>query len=349
MIYLLLGPEEGEKNDWLQREKERISREHPDVEISTFFGGDEDGRELSLALSQSSLFSSFRLVIVKHYENVKKTDDVAKAIAEFAKGKGVDAELIILSQDTSTTAFPKEAVDKAKNTTLKFWELDDEKKKAWIRSYSKKEGFLITNSAIDEILLSVDNNTAEMKSLVSSIINFLRISKKESNTVDIDAIEAYTTRTKGENGFTLFKAMAERNLEKSLMIANSIMLSDIRETIPAFSVLANQFRMLEACLEMKEHNMLENDILKNATYVPTSGYSKRAPTIFFKDYNTFRKAMKSYTLADARRIIIYIGEKDSEIKSASTDMTKLAFESAIYDIVVNGGARNTIKLEAMEL
>ena len=33
MNYLLLGPEEGEKNEWLKREKEKVLREHPDAAV----------------------------------------------------------------------------------------------------------------------------------------------------------------------------------------------------------------------------------------------------------------------------------------------------------------------------
>ena len=47
MNYLLLGPEEGEKNEWLKREKEKVLREHPDAEIHSFYTGDDDGAAVS--------------------------------------------------------------------------------------------------------------------------------------------------------------------------------------------------------------------------------------------------------------------------------------------------------------
>ena len=345
MIYLLLGPEEGEKSEWLNKEKERIKKEHPDVEISTFFGGDEDGSELANVLSQSSLFSSFRLVIIKHYENVKKTDAVSKVIENFALDNQEDAEWIILSSEPSTSFLARVVGEKEKNTTLKFWELDDDKKKSWIRLYAKKEGFLITNQAIDEILSSVENNTSEMKNLVSSIISFLRTGNSGRNTIDIDDIENYTTRVKGENGFTLFKAVADRNLEKSLLIVSSILLSDSRDAIPAFTVLINQFRLLEACLEMKGQNIPERDIFKNVSYVQTSASARKTVGIFFKDQDTFRRAMRNYSLFDTRAIILYASGMDSEIKSAG-DMLRITLENAIYNIIVNKGRKIEITLDA---
>ena len=67
MNYLLLGPEEGEKNDWLKREKERVLKEHPDAEIHSFYTGDDDGAAVSSVMSQPSLFSSFRTPTESRY------------------------------------------------------------------------------------------------------------------------------------------------------------------------------------------------------------------------------------------------------------------------------------------
>lgn len=349
MIYLLLGPEEGEKQEWLDREKNRLRTLYPDMEITTYFGGDEDGSELAATLSQSSLFASFRLVIFKHYENVRKTDECAKVMADFAKDAQEDAELIVLSSETNTSNFPSEVVNAAKNTTEKFWEMDEGKKKAWIRNTAKKEGFIISNAAIDEILYSVDNNTAEMKNLLSSIILFLRLNKNHDNTIDLDDIETYTTRTKGETGYTLFKAMASLDLENALLIINSILLSDIRDAIPAFTIVSNQFRLLEACLELRKKGMYEKDIFKNVTYVSTSSFARKTTGIFFKEQDTFKKAMGNYSLEDVKNIILYASRMDSEIKSASSDMTKIIFENTIYNIIVNKGKESRLSIDAMTL
>ena len=82
-VFLLLGPEEGEKAEFINREPDKIRSLYPDFEDYVFFGGDEDGGGLSSALSQSSLFSSYRFVVLKHYENVKKTDETYSSLDDF--------------------------------------------------------------------------------------------------------------------------------------------------------------------------------------------------------------------------------------------------------------------------
>ena len=251
-VFLLLGPEEGEKSEFIKREKNKILSLYPDAEDYVFFGGDEDGGGISSALSQSSLFSSYRFVVLKHYENVKKTDETYSALSDFGASPQDDCTLIVTTTETSSVNLPKSLVSVAgKENTIVFWEMFDNEKRRWIREFASKEGYRITEDAIDEILSSVDNNTQEMKNLVGSITNFLKIQKSEDNTITLETIEAYSVRTKGENGYSLFRAIGEGNLEKALLSVSSILLNDSRDIIPALSVLATSFRRLEACIIMQ--------------------------------------------------------------------------------------------------
>ena len=65
--YILLGSEEGEKIEFIRKERMKVFSSYPEAEECTFFGGDEDGEGVSTALMESSLFSSYRFVVVKHF------------------------------------------------------------------------------------------------------------------------------------------------------------------------------------------------------------------------------------------------------------------------------------------
>ncbi|MBQ0071066.1 MAG: DNA polymerase III subunit delta [Spirochaetales bacterium] len=349
-IYILLGPEEGEKNQWIMRERKKALDNHPDAECYSFFGGDEDESSFVSAISQSSLFSSFRFVVLKHFENIKKTDDMYKATVEFAKEPQDDVVFVVVSSESGTSTLPKELVQAAgKENTITFWEMRDDQKKSWIRETCRREGFQISQNAIEEILSSVDNNTQEMKNLVSSITTFLRVQNKGIRNIDTDDIEAYSARTKGENGYTLFRAIGEGDLEHALLIVQSIILNDSREVIPAVTVLANMFRRLENCLELKAARKSEDEIWKEATFIPTYAGGRRQVGINFKERDLYRKAMRLYTLEDVRRIIVYLGKSDSEVKSASTDMTKLYMETLVYRIIVQKGREPNLNFDGPSL
>ena len=344
-VFILLGPEEGEKQELIKREREKIRLSFPDVEEYIFFGGDEDGNGLSSALSQTSLFSSYRFVVLKHFENVKRTDDTWRALEEFGKDSQDDCTLIVTSTETSATSFPKELAAKAgKENTIVFWEMKEDQKRRWIVENVRKMGFQITQDAIDEILSSVDNNTQEMKSLILSITNFLRVSDSPDSSITLETIGAYTSRTKGENGYSLFRALGEGNLEKALLCASSILLNDSREIIPALSVLSSSFRRLEAALEMKRDRKSEDEIFRSVTFVSPFSGGRKNSGINFKEKDLYRKAMRYYSLEDARAIIMLLGRYDKILKSASTEITRITLEKMIYSIVVGKGRETELTL-----
>lgn len=348
-VFLLLGPEEGEKAEFIKREKDKIRSLYPDFEDYVFFGGDEDGGGLSSALSQSSLFSSYRFVVLKHYENVKKTDETYSSLDDFGSNAQDDCTLIVTTTETSSANLPKALVSLAgKENTKVFWEMFDNEKRRWIREFSSREGYRITEDAIDEILSSVDNNTQEMKSLVGSITNFLKIQKSENKTIDLETIEAYSVRTKGENGYSLFRAIGEGNLEKALLSVQSILLNDSRDMIPALSVLATSFRRLEACITMRNDRKSEKEIFDSVTFVsPYSSRpgSKRNVGVGGREKDLYRKAMKIYSLEDTGRIISLLGRYDTIIKSSSTDLLKLYAEKLVYSIIVGRGKETPLSLD----
>ena len=169
MNYILLGPEEGQKSDWLENEKKRVLKEHPDAEILQIYVGDDKGDDLDAALSQPSLFSSFRFVIIKQYENRSAKDTFDKAIMDFLSSGLTDAEFVIISSEKSQSRIRKEIIGSKNVSVIMFWEMFDSQKKDWIKAAFQKEGFYIGAEAIDEVLFSVDNNTAEMRNLVSAL------------------------------------------------------------------------------------------------------------------------------------------------------------------------------------
>ena len=68
--YLLFGPEEGKKQDWIIEKKKEILSLHPDSEVVLLFTFETDAETLADALSSSSLFSSYKLVFLKNFDDV---------------------------------------------------------------------------------------------------------------------------------------------------------------------------------------------------------------------------------------------------------------------------------------
>lgn len=348
-IYILLGPEEGTKNNYISTIRKKVLSSYPDAECYSFFVGDDDEASFTAAVSQSSLFSSYRFIVLRGWENVKKTDSVYKETIEAAKSGQSDLTLIIASTDSSSLTWDKSLTSAAgKDRTVTFWELTEEEKRNWIIQAVSKENFRITQDAVEEILSSVENNTAEMKNLVVSITNFLRI-KGEKNVIERDDIEAYSTFSKGENGYSLFRYIASSDLDKALKAVNAMILNDQRDLLPALTVIANQFRRVEEALRMKKRGTPDAVIFKELNAFSTYSTYKARSGVNFKEADTFRKAMRNYTLEDVSRIILFLGKSDTEVKAASTDSLLMTAEMICYTIIVEKGRTTPLSLSIDEL
>lgn len=343
-IYILLGPEEGTKNNYIANIKSRVLSSFPDAECYSFFVGDDDSSSYSAAVSQSSLFSSYRFIVLRGWENIKKSDEVYTETIEAAASGQTDLTLIITSTDSSSLSWDRKLTSAAgKDRTVTFWELTEQQKKDWIFQAVQREHFTITRDAVDEILSTVENNTEEMKNLVLSITNFLRL-KGEKNVIERDDIEAYSTASKGENGYTLFRYLAECDLDKALRAVDSIILNDQRDVLGAVTVTANQFRRVEEALEMKKKGIPEVSIFKELNAFSTYSTFKQKNGVNFKEADTFRKAMRNYTLEDVKNIILFLGKADTVVKSASSDTLLITVEMICYTIIVGKGKETMLSL-----
>lgn len=349
-IYILLGPEEGEKNNLIRKIKGSLLESFPDTECYSFFVGDDDESNYIAAVSQPSLFASHRFIVIKGLDELKKSDPVYLQTIEAVKDNQSDLTLIITSTETALSKFDKIILDAAgKERTRIFWELKESEKIEWIRNKAREEHFNITPDAIREILNTVENNTEEMKNLVLSITNFLRI-KGEKNTIERDDIEAYSTASRGENGYTLFRALGERDLERALNIVGSIALNDSRNILPAFTVVGNQFRRIEEALKMRNRGMAERTIFE--TLVAFTTYTtpfKGKPGVNFRETELFKTTMRNYSLEDVERIILLIGKADTLLKAASSDSLLITSELLVYSIIVSKGAETPLDLSPLVL
>ena len=349
MNYILLGPEEGLKADWLAGEKKRVLSEHPDAEIHLVFVGDDKGEDLDAILSQPSLFSSFRFVIIKQYENRTGKDTFDKAILDFLSSGITDAEFVILSTEKSKSRI-NQGILNSKNVDVQFfWEMFDNQKRDWIAREFAKEGYRIGKEAIDEILFSVDNNTQEMKNLVSSLSLYFHANEKSKKEISPEDIEKYSLQTRGEDGNTLFQAIAELDTEHAEMILASLINADSQSIVRAFSVLVQKFRQLESFEMLLSKGHTEKEAFDNADFLSPYPVYFSTKGIRGRDQGVFRKASQNFPLQDTKRIIRFLSAKDAEIKNSSTEWQRIIFSSIISDIISNKGKPTEIDLSSSPL
>ena len=346
MNHILLGPEEGLKAEWLEEEKKKVLSAHPDAEIRSIYVGDDKGEDLDAVLSQATLFSSFRFVIIRQYELRTAKDTFDKAIIDFLSSGQDDAEFVIISSEKSPSRISRKITENRNVAVETFWEMFDNQKRDWIRNAFGKEGFRIGEEAVSEVLFSVDNNTAEMKNLVASISSFFRSKEPAKKEITRDDIARYSLQTRGEDGSTLFQAIAEKDIAHAETIVSSILSYDSQAAVRAFSVLSAKFRTLESFELLRKEGKSEKEAFEKADYL--SPYQSFYPTkgIRGRDQAVFRKAASSYPLQDTERIIRYLGRMDESIKNSGPEWIRITFSCLLATIILNGGKESGIDILA---
>jgi DNA polymerase-3 subunit delta len=219
--FLFLGPELGEKQDAIDRIRNELTAKHGSPPEEThFYAGDTPAADIASFLLNGSLFSSARLILVKNAELLKKKEDTA-SIAAYLKVPATDATLILVSDGTNLDRAIEDAVPKSSKRV--FWEMFDNRKPEWVRSYFKREGFSVDNNAVNTILELVENNTGALRRECSRLALFAGGKTGAKAVITAEEIEKWLSHTRGESAFTLFSALAGGNLSRSLEILDALL------------------------------------------------------------------------------------------------------------------------------
>lgn len=342
-VSFLMGPEEGSKQAWVEEKEQGLRKTYPDLERVTLFAFETEPGQLEEALLSPSLFASYTLVVLKHYEELRKDSPVNKTIINFINAPDAPASLVVLSSETAyslptaiTKALPKDRVQT-------FWELFENKKQDWIRSFFRREGWDISADAIRLILDMVDNNTLEMKQTCSQLLTFFIVSKKADKQIDSEDISSYLTHTKSEDGFSLFAQVARADLRRSLSSLRRILTTDPRAQMSILTILLRQFRMLESFITLRQA-LGEEEAFKEASAL-SSGAVEAKGIRTIRDKDTFRAAASHYSLEEVRGIILLLEESETEVKTASAEEAWGVLSLLLRTVISSHGRKCGLSLE----
>lgn len=332
---LLLGPEEGDKAERFEAERKALLSACPELETETYYANDNCEKEAIASLRQPSLFASTRLIVIKYFESVKKGSSFQKALSEYISSPEKGVYLVMLSSDTSS---PFDKGHKNLETVV-FYEDYDNNKVRWIRNAFQKNGFKVSDDGIEEILGSVENNKADMKSMIDSISSYYKTKGMNGQVLSSEEISSVVSREKGETGYSLFSAIAERNLEKALLVLSAINLQDPRGLVAAATILSGEFRLLEDAALKRKAGKSDDEIWKEASGLQTGPFVFKG--ISFKKRAAMQNGMRRYSLDEIHEIVRYLAASDTTLKTQGGESFPL-FQTIVYNIVVNGGEKKNL-------
>ncbi len=319
-VFLLLGPEEGEKNEFISKIISKIKAETAtDPEVVRFYAFDAKIVDTVALLRNGSLFAKHKLVVLSNVEALKRKDEFA-SITGYIEKPSHDATLLLLSDGVAE-------VDKRlkakvpKNATKVFWELFENQKVGWIKRFFRDRELDIEPAALEFVLEMVENNTSALRQICERLAAFFG----KGVVIRQHDIEQYIFHSKEENVFTLFGRISQRDFNSALETLNTIFLSGEADPIQTLSGILWQVRKLQSLKRLIDDN-----------YQPSEAFgrmgmtSKRMQKVYIAAHKNFRGD-------EVEAILRLVYEFDLRLRSHRSDFQRLLLELFLYYVVVRGG------------
>jgi DNA polymerase III subunit delta len=235
-LHMLLGPEKGQKDQFLDNLKKNLKKKYgEDPESHRFYPFETDMSQILSILRNGSLFSAHKMAVILSCEEIKKAADI-KMLAQFCKNMPEDVTLVFQSDSVS---IDKRVVALVPASEKKiFWEMFDNQKKGWIQKYFSDQGLKIEAKAINILLEMVENNTTDMKEACQKLAFYFSI----GDIIRDEDIDNFVYHSKEENVFTLFEKMLLKDLSGTLEVFSKITLSGDTDFVYLLSGLMRQIR-----------------------------------------------------------------------------------------------------------
>ncbi len=322
-VYLLLGPENGEKDEYLSKLKTSIlTKTGEQPEEHRFYAFKPEYTDLVAILRNNALFSKHRIVTLSEAHEVKKKADI-DVLKSYCSHPVEDATLILLSNDYRIDRRLSDAIPK-ENIKI-FWELFENRKQAWIIDYFKKAGFSVEKEAVTLLLELVDNDTRDLKRECERLTLFL----EGSEIVTADKVEELIYHSKAESVFTLFDQIAGGNFPGSLDVLQSLRLAGAGDPGQILGGLVWQFRRLLSVKRLVDHRYSYDEALKKANIRGK------------KNGRTYTEACAKYSSNDLENILTLVASYETDLRSGMADLQGICLELFLYEAVVKKGRPRT--------
>jgi len=310
-LYLLVGPEEGEKRQFIQDSVEAYRKAAGDEpETHRFYAGQTETNEIISLLKNGSLFAAYKFVIFSGIDDLKKGE--LKSLAEYAKNPEESATLFLLTDEYKVPSSLEKAVPKQRKKI--FFELFEDRKRDWLIRYFRSAGMGIDDDAVEVLLELVENNTLEMKIAADRLILFFG----KNEFISADEVEEFIYHSKEENVFTLFAELVKRDFSGSLEILRKMLLSGNSNGVQILGGLLWQFRRLLNLSQLMDKNYSREEAFRE-----TGIRGKR-------NQQNYVLGSRNYSSLELKRAVSLIVEYDGLVRQNPGDVGPLLLDMFLF-------------------
>lgn len=315
-VYLLLGPEESERREFIQELVKSLEKRDGEVETHRFYAFDSSLTEAFPLLRSGSLFGGHTLVLMHNAEEIKKKEDI-DAFAAYCKSPSQTGTLILTSDRPGLDKRLEKSVSGGQKKI--FWEMFENQKQGWLTNYARKQGVSLDPEAAELILELVENNKLALAAEVDRLCLFF------PERIGPEDVETYIYHAKEENVFTLFGSLAAGEFEGSLEILEKLLLSSENHPVQLVAGLLWQFQNLLAIKSGEAAHRSLGELFQQLNI-----RSKRNQRIY-------ASGAKQYNLHACESIVLALNETDEQLRSTPGALHPGLLRDLVYTIAVKKG------------
>lgn len=330
-VYLYTGPEFGNRNDAVENLRKSLSKKFGTIDEHLFYLTETPFNQVLTILQSGTLFSDGIFVLCKGAELLKKKDDL-EMLSSWIDSKPEENSVLVLISDEVSVDAKLEKLVPASNKQ-KFWEMFDDKKVPWIKSFFSKSGYGIEEEAAQLILDMVENNTQTLRNECSRFF----LCFQTGHVITTNDVESILTHDREESAFTLFNyisdanSSAQKRFEGAVSILQKIRLSKESSSVMIIAGLTSCFRKLFTWHKLCDGNGTPDDFT-----LKTNGFASK---LMQKQY---RNAAKIWTSGQATAILAILASTDMEIRSGGSVMEDILLQKMLYEIIIKKGAQMSV-------
>lgn len=327
-LHLLTGPEFGERNDRIDAIQSEMRRTFGEIDTFSFYAADVRISEVVNQLSSESFFSAGTCVVLKNAELIKKKDDI-ELLGSWAKNCSIPSNALILVSDELSVDSKLDRLVPKENKKV-FWEMFENKKEGWIRSFFQTNGYSIESDVPSVILDMVENNTEALRSECGRF--FFCFPK--THVITAADVEQMLAHNREESAFTLFDAMAEsgvdaaKRFENALLVLQKILLSkNAGGTALLLAGLSSCFRKLSAW-----HALHAGGAIPGEAELKAGGFAGKTIRAHYA------AAAQTWTRGQCAAILALLSQTDMEIRAGGAAFQTTRLFLLVYELVLKKGA-----------
>ncbi|MBQ7612199.1 MAG: DNA polymerase III subunit delta [Spirochaetaceae bacterium] len=314
--WLFTGPELGQKKQKIESIKSQIKKDFGEPETRIAYAYETTCFEILNILQSISLFSLPTFIEYRNAELIKDKTEIT-LLHEWLGSAAEGINFLVLTSDEISVDKKLDSLFSSGQKQI-FWELFENKKQDWIRSFFSQHGISITNDAIETILDQVENNTDALKAQCQHFALFFEDTKK----IEQKDIENLLSHNKAEDVFTLFDSLTRGETEKSFDILSTLLLTKNISAVQLTIGLASCFRRLR---DFQQYLIATGE-------KPTEPTMRRFGITSKKAISQYERSLKRWPAPVVQDILYKINTCDFDVRKQAQPLHSMLLEMLLLYI-----------------